>query len=301
MSNNQEKQSSDLPDEAQPPPDKQVPVRTSYALQRLVAALTPVAHLQRTPYSEPAHDLSITTFDGLTLAATHFRRGRSSLIIIAHGFGSSRRSLSIVWLAEALFASFDVLTFDWRGFGESNGLASLGTAEYEDLAAVLDYARFLGYRRVGLVAESMGGLITLTTLSLANPDMLAYPDRVATISAPVDYDLTVGLRPQMVRYVAPQPVLRPLAPLLGFRLGVALPPRPLDLIDRFDLPLLVVHGDADRTVRLENAHLLDEHAPHSRLLIYSGVDHALIAMRAKVPRQLVADLQQWFVEMEYDA
>jgi pimeloyl-ACP methyl ester carboxylesterase len=295
MSNNQEEQSNDLPEKVQPASDNQAAL-ANYAIQRLAATLTPVAHLQRTPYSEPAYDVPIATADGLKLAATHFRRGRSSLIIIAHGFGSSRRALSIVWLAETLFASFDVLTFDWRGFGESSGLASLGTAEYEDLAAVLDYARFLGYRRVGLVAESMGGLIALTTLSLANPDIVAYPDRVATISAPVDYDLTVGLRPQMVRYVAPQPALRPLAPLLGFRLGEAMPPRPLDLIDRFDLPLLVIHGDADRTVRLENAYLLDEHAPNSRLLIYEGVDHALIAMRAKVPRRLVADLKEWFAE-----
>lgn len=270
-----------------------------YSRQRLVAALTPIAHLQRTPYSEPAYDVQIATADGIRLAGTHFRRGRSSLIILAHGFGSSRRALSIVWLAETLFVNYDVLTFDWRGFGESSGLSSLGTAEYEDLAAVLDYARFLGYRWVGLIAESMGGLIALTTLSLANRDIVAYPNRVATISAPVGYDLTLGLRPHMVRYVAPQPVLRPLAPLFGFRLGEAAPPRPLDLIEHFDLPLLIVHGDQDRTVRLENAHLLAERAPQARLLIYEGVDHALVAMRAKVARRLVAALNDWFAEMQH--
>lgn len=293
------------PGEPEPPPPPELPARPEpglsplarYAASRVAATLNPVAHLQRAPYSGPVEQFTIPTNDGVELAAMLFGRRRRSLIIIAHGFGASQRAVSIVWLAEQLAGLWDTLTFDWRGYGGSSGLASLGGAEVRDLIAVLGYARQAGYERVGVVAESMGGLITLTTLGTATPAEAAFPDRIAAISAPVDYALTGGLRPQMVRYIAPLQWMRPFAPLLGFRLGDVDPARPIEVIDRLSLPLLVIHGDRDSTVPLENAYRIKEHAPHALLRIYGGVDHAIEGMRLRAARRFVADLRAWFSEM----
>lgn len=273
--------------------------RYPYAARRVAAELNPIAHLQRAPYSGPVELQQLTTADGVSVATTLLRRGSDRLVIIAHGFGAHQQAASIVWLAEQLAGPADVLTFDWRGYGLSAGLASFGGAEALDLAAVLVAARDWGYRRVAVVAESMGGLITLATLGAeANNPAFPLPDAVAVVSAPADYELTGGLRPQLVKYVAPVPWLRPVAPLLGFRLGEVLLPRPLDVIERITLPLLVIHGDRDVTVPVRNAYLLNERNPAAMLRIYPGVDHAFVGMRARSPQVFLSDLRALLADLQ---
>ncbi len=269
-----------------------------YAVRRVAAELNPIAHLQRAPYSGPAEPLELTTADGVSIAATLLRRGRDRLVIICHGFAASQRAIGIVWLANELAGPYDVLTFDWRGYGRSGGLASFGGAEALDLAAVLAAGREMGYRQIVVVAESMGALITLATLGAeAGSEGFPMPDGVVTVSAPGDYALTAGLRPHLVRYVAPVSWLRPVAPLLGFRLGEVRLPRPLDVVERIAAPLLLVHGDRDTVVPVQNAHMLSERNPAARLQIYPDTDHALVGMRARSPWPFLQDLRLFLEQL----
>lgn len=264
----------------------------SYAVRRLAATFTPIAHLQRAVYSGPIEEIDIFTADEVRIRATLLRRGRDRLVIVCHGFGASQQASAIVWLVEQLAGTFDLLTFDWRGYGLSDGLASFGGAEALDLAAVLGAARDMGYGKVGVVAESMGGLITLATLGAEAGELVfPQPDAVISVSAPADYALTGGLRPQLVKYVAPVPWLRPIAPLLGFRLGEVRLPQPLDVVGRISPPLLLLHGDRDGTVPLANAHLLAEQAPQATLKVYPGVDHAIVGMRARASQEFLEDVR----------
>jgi uncharacterized protein len=263
-----------------------------YAVRRVAAELSPLPHLQRGVYSGPVEFLEFTTADGVPIAANLLRRGRDTLVILCHGFAASQRAVGVVWLAEQLAGPYDVLSFDWRGYGRSGGLASFGGAEALDLAAILQAARDHGYRRVAVVAESMGGLIALATLGAeAGSAGFPMPDALCAVSAPADYALTAGLRPQLVRYVAPVSWLRPVAPLIGFRLGEVRLPRPLDVVERIGLPLLLVHGDRDNTVPVRNAELLHERNPAATLRIYPGVDHAFVGMRDRAARAFLGDLR----------
>lgn len=270
------------------PPQRKYP----YAARRVAAELNPFPHLQRGVYSGPHERLELTTADGVTIAANHLRRGADRLVILCHGFAASQRAIGVVWLAEQLAGPYDVLSFDWRGYGRSGGLASFGGAEALDLAAALGAARAMGYARVAVVAESMGALITLATLGAeAGSEGFPMPDAVCAVSAPADYALTAGLRPQLVRYVAPVSWLRPVAPLLGFRLGEVRLPRPLDVVDRIGPPLLIAHGDRDGTVPVRNAYLLNERHPAATMRIYPGVDHAFVGVRDRAPRTFLGDLR----------
>jgi fermentation-respiration switch protein FrsA (DUF1100 family) len=270
------------------PPRRKYP----YAVRRVAAEFNPIPHLQRGVYSGPVEQLELTAADGVAIAATHLRRGRDRLAIVCHGFAASQRAIGVVWMVEQLAGRYDVLSFDWRGYGRSGGLASFGGAEALDLAAALHWSREAGYRRVAVVAESMGGLITLATLGAeAGSEGFPMPDAICAVSAPADYALTAGLRPQLVRYVAPVSWLRPVAPLLGFRLGEVQLPRPLDVVERIDRPLLLTHGDRDNTVPVRNAYLLNERNPAATMRIYPGVDHAFIGMRDRSPRVFLSDLR----------
>jgi pimeloyl-ACP methyl ester carboxylesterase len=262
-----------------------------YAAARLAATLSPAPFLERMPYSIHAEYLSIPTADGVSLGTTLLTRGRRSLVIVGHGFASTQQSRSVVWLAEQVAEHHDVLTFDWRGYGRSGGLATFGGHEAADLAAVIAWARDYGYQQVSVVAESMGGLITLAALGNAE-EHFPLPDRIVTLSAPGDYALTGGHRPYLLRYVAPQRRARPIAPLLGFRMGEYRPPRPLDVVERIRVPWLLVHGTRDSTVPYRNAELLYEAAPHAALRRYEGADHAITGLRAYDAKRLLADLRE---------
>ena len=170
----------------------------------------------------------------------------------------------------------------------------MGGTEALDLAAMLRFAREQGYCRVGVIGEGMGGLITLATLGAAAGRHFPHPDRVATIGAPADYALTGGMRPYLMRSIAPQMWARPFAPLLGFRLGPLNPARPLDVVSQLDQPLLLIHGAADATVPVQNAYVLKEHVPAATLRIYEGVDHSITAMRVQSPTALLDDLRAYF-------
>jgi pimeloyl-ACP methyl ester carboxylesterase len=261
-----------------------------YARRRLVAAVTPLAHLQQVPYCVPSRPFRVTTTDAVTIKGTLLARGRRSAVVVCHGFGSTHRSVPTVWLTEALYEDWDVLAFDWRGYGRSGGLSSMGGAEALDLQAVVSFARAQGYAQVGVVGESMGGLILLAAQGL-EPDLA---DAIATISAPADYTLVGWPRPQLVRHVASRKSLRPVARVLGFRLGALALPQPLDVVGAIGVPLLLIHGDTDRTVPVANAYALHRKAPQAHLRIYAGIGHAIAPMRTQVPQRLLDDLRTHF-------
>ncbi|NJL05035.1 MAG: alpha/beta hydrolase [Chloroflexaceae bacterium] len=276
----------------------------AYTLRRMYNALL-LPYLQRTPHSGPTEAITIQTSDGVPLAAMLLPRGKPDLLVICHGFAASKHYMGIVWLAEALVGEWDVLTFDWRGYGESGGRASLGGDEAHDLIAVLRYARERGYRHVGLIAESMGGLIALHTIGTAMQQGLPYPDfpypeRMATLAAPADLALTTGPRPLLVEHLAPQTWAHPVTRLMGFKMGRPNIARPLDVVSAIRIPLLVLHGDADTTVLVANAYAIKQRNPQARLKIYPGVDHGVTFMRSHVGRELVQDLTDFFHAMPTD-
>lgn len=269
-----------------------------YTARRLRNALL-MPSLHQTPYSGPVQPCTIQTSDGVSLAATLLTRQRDTVLIVCHGFAASQRYQGVVWLAETLLGPWDVLTFDWRGYGQSGGLSSFGGSEASDLWAVLAFARQRGYRRVGLIGESMGGMIALHSLSAAlaaghTPATMPFPDRLLTLGAPADYNLTGGYRPYLLRYLAPHAWARPIAPLLGFRLGPLSLARPLAVVQHMRLPLRMIHGTADNIVPAQNAYLLHERMPHADLRMYPGVGHAVTAMHVQCPARLVNDVLTHF-------
>src|SRR5262249_60044669 len=72
-----------------------------------------------------------------------------------------------------------VLSRAFRGHGRSGGASTLGDKEIKDLAAVVAYARELGYARVALVGFSMGASVVLRFAGL-----IGGADAVASVSGP---------------------------------------------------------------------------------------------------------------------
>jgi pimeloyl-ACP methyl ester carboxylesterase len=82
---------------------------------------------------------TLTTTDGNTIHAYHYKRGHKKVIVIAHGFYSNKENPFLKKLAESLLETYDVFIFDFRGHGKSSGVYTWVAKEKNDLTVVLGY------------------------------------------------------------------------------------------------------------------------------------------------------------------
>lgn len=189
-------------------------------------------------------------------------------IVLAHGFGASRRKPAYARLAEGLATTAPVLSLDLRGHGGSGGASTLGDRERADVVAAVDWLEGLGFERVVLVGASMGATAVLHAAARELGDT-GEVEVVASRSAQVA-GLVLISAPAWFRDPAPAGPLRRLErvwhdPLrrtaLGLGLGIRLappsawsdPPTSTELVGRIAVPTLVVHGADDAYFPLEDA------------------------------------------------
>ncbi|MBU0635343.1 MAG: alpha/beta hydrolase [Candidatus Omnitrophica bacterium] len=238
---------------------------------------------------------SVITKDLEEIYLDHYRNKNSSVIVIAHGFFNSRKSILIRQLAQSLAERFDVITFDFRGHGDSKGLFYWTAKEYRDLEAVLDFAREKRYRRIGLVGFSLGAAISI--IGLAKTKKVK---SFACVSAPVDFE---KIDYYFWNLDIENDIFYNLVGEGRYGKGVRPGPfwlkkdNPINLVDKIKIPILFVHGDADWVIKSWHSQLLYEKAAtqHKRLVIIKGGPHAEYIMR-KNEGEFVAILKDWFSE-----
>ncbi|WP_448507348.1 alpha/beta fold hydrolase [Immundisolibacter sp.] len=106
----------------------------------------------------------------------HYRReGRGEPLVLVHGFGLDHRVWAPQW--PVLTESFDVISYDLRGFGRSSLPGEAPYAHHQDLRALLDA---LKVERAHLIGHSLGG-------GIAASFDVAYPERTGRVvlSAPL--------------------------------------------------------------------------------------------------------------------
>ena len=121
-------------------------------------------------YNIPYQDISFKTKDGFLIKGWLITKDKekpgfaSPIIILLHGLGANKSDM----LDSALFlysASFNILTFDFRAHGESNGMVtSFGYLEERDLEGAIEYLKsnpILKDARIGLFGISMGGAVAI--------------------------------------------------------------------------------------------------------------------------------------------
>lgn len=216
---------------------------------------------------------STTTVDGITLRGWYLPTPeKRHLLVMVHGMWSSW--LEMAGLGRDLHRrGFDVLLFDLRGHGQSDpSRLYLGRRERVDLRAVLAWAKTRGFpdERVGWLGYSMGGSTVLMEAA-RNPEI-----RVAVVDSPYG-DLPRLLDAQLSRHSGLPSWFNPgILLAANWIYGV----RTDDLIPiRFarswgDRPVLLIHGEADSTVPIDQARELARNLGAScRTLTLPGVEH----------------------------
>jgi len=128
-----------------------------------------------------SESVSFTTGDGVTLSGHLFGSGPSG-VVLAHMYPADQTS----WYATAerlAQEGYLVLTFDFRGYGDSEGTKQIELIDRDVVAAIKELAG-AGATRVALIGASMGGTAGLIAASQATPVSIA---GVTTLSAPVEF------------------------------------------------------------------------------------------------------------------
>jgi pimeloyl-ACP methyl ester carboxylesterase len=139
----------------------------------------------------PFEDVTLTTEDGLNLAAWYTPPQNSAVILIAHGYNDNRPESIYAMLVEN---GYGALAWDFRGHGSSDGdMSTLGYYERMDVEAALDFALTQeDVEHVGAWGGSMGAAtLILSTAEHSEIEALvadsAYPslEDVMRLNMPV--------------------------------------------------------------------------------------------------------------------
>lgn len=138
-------------------------------------------HATPVPPSDETLRVGIVVLDDeIVLSGRLFGPANGPLVILTH----MRPNDQTAWFSyaeELADNGFAALTFDFRGYGESEGKQDFGKLD-DDLRAVINYMRDQGRSQIFLVGASMGGT---TALAVAAEEAV---DGVAVISPPSQFE-----------------------------------------------------------------------------------------------------------------
>jgi dipeptidyl aminopeptidase/acylaminoacyl peptidase len=231
--------------------------------------------------------VSFPTADGLTLRGWFIPAESASLrrteqekgtnvacattILFGHGYPFDKANI----LQHALFlhSRFNLLLFDFRYFGESDGAyTTAGLLETRDVKAAVEYVKGrkdVDPTRIG----AMGFSMSASSFILAR-----HPDVKAIVADSPYASLEKVVERQF--FFFPGPTKWPLVTLtkvyarllLGVKLSDAVP---ADAVGELKTPLLLIHGDADSQIPVEHSREIQAKAnpATTELWIVSGADH----------------------------
>jgi pimeloyl-ACP methyl ester carboxylesterase len=213
-------------------------------------------------------------------------------IILLHGWSGSIAP-DLVEYGPFLRRTAGVLGLDFRGHGSSDpGLTTFGYQEVDDVAGALAWLGERGVTRVALAGTSMGGMTALASIVVLGDgslpsadldpdapahDLAAPPPRiVAAVADSVGPELTTAvanrIRAPFRGFLAAR-MFDVAARRIGADLRATEPIRVVGLIET--LPLLLIHGEADRTVPMRDGRRLAAAAgPNAEHWIIPDADHS---------------------------
>ena len=200
------------------------------------------------------------------------------IIILVHGFHSSKNTKSFKLLRELLEKkNVSTFRFDIYGHGESDGLFENVTISeaVDDILKSIEFLKKLGYKKIGLLGSSFGGNASiiaatktkdLTFLTLKSPvsdygefyEKEFSPEQIKDWKEKGFTYRADGEDNLKLNYSFYDDVKNN----LGY-----------DVALQIKIPTLIVHGDADKSVPVEQSIETSKLIPDCKLVLIKGADH----------------------------
>ncbi|MBR5914142.1 MAG: alpha/beta hydrolase [Selenomonadaceae bacterium] len=219
---------------------------------------------------------TITSADGFTLHATYYEPAREShnWAILVHGYGRNQ-TFANDYAEEYLKRGYNVLTPDLRGCGTSEGIyLTMGTLESRDVAK---WAEKIVERdpqaKIILHGVSMGAATVMMTAALNPKNLVAVVEDCGYTSA---YEMFTAQLDKI--FGLPEFPIMPIVDVVSkIKVGVAISDAaPIESVKKISVPILFIHGDADKLVPYEMMNRLFNAAtsPVKEKFTVEGAGHA---------------------------
>ncbi len=225
-----------------------------------------------TTYELNYENVSFRTSDGLKLRGWFIpNKNSDAVIIVGHGYPFDKAN--ILQATHFLSDKYNLLLFDFRYFGESEGRYTTGgVKESKDvLVAIKFLEREKNFTKIGAVGFSMSAAAILMSES---KDL----DAIVIDSTYANMDLILERLYVFFPGVLKLPFveLTKFYGLLFFKInanGIS----PLNSIKTFDIPILLIHGEKDSQIPVKNAYLLykNSNKDKTELWIVPNADHGM--------------------------
>jgi dipeptidyl aminopeptidase/acylaminoacyl peptidase len=198
-------------------------------------------------------NVSFRTADGLTLRGWHIPAKKTSdkTVVLLHGYPADKGN--ILPPLAFLHDDFNLLLFDFRYLGESEGgYSTAGAKEVEDLLAAIQFLKSREITEVGVWGFSMGGAVALMAT-----------EKAPEIKAVVSESAYANLADMALQLFAVPLINYPIAYLVGFWanlfLGIDLRDvSPAERIRNSTLPILITHSSIDAVIPFSQAEALKQ-------------------------------------------
>jgi dipeptidyl aminopeptidase/acylaminoacyl peptidase len=262
-----------------------------------------MAAMVRGRYHAVLQEVSIQSADGVILRAwyVHPQAFNGSAVILLHGITDNREGVA-GYGRLLLDHGYAVLLPDARRHGESGGeLATYGLKESDDIHRWVDwiYSHDLAPAQcVYGFGESYGAALLLESLAVETRFCAVAVEGAFSTAREMSYERVSGplhLQSWFGRTLG-LPVIGSAILYTRLRYGVdLLEPSPLQAVKHSIVPVLLIHGDRDRSISPHHALILAKAAPeHVQLWLVPGAGHTMAWATAH--QEFEARLLGWFQE-----
>ncbi|MBA3772187.1 MAG: alpha/beta fold hydrolase [Ramlibacter sp.] len=224
--------------------------------ERLLFEPTPLPAGQPLVEDADVHEFTIDV-PGAKLSAAQLRLPEPrGVVFFLHGNSGNLKDC-LVDLDAFREVNFDVVMFDYRGYGKSTGCIASEQQLRADVRAVWDqfYEQYQG-KRVVISGQSLGtalaaGLAAELCAAGRSPDLTLLVSPYSSMRALAD-ELYPWVPRQVLRY----------------------PLHTAEHAARLSGPLILIHGDKDELIGIHHSHALRTAAPAAQFLCVEGAGHS---------------------------
>lgn len=214
---------------------------------------------------------------GRKLVGNYYEADSDAGIVMSHGFTGDKHEWGYFdEVAEGLNeAGYNVLVFDFSGGGESNKSPITAEKEIDDLDSAINYMLSRGVDKIGLYGHSLGGYISLKNYRPEVKAMVLTAPVTDSIDLSKNHPIwtltskTFGRIPA-IKYIRKKRKMMWISSKIVDEMKDV---NQQDLLSGVDCPVLIIHGDEDEAVSLEDSKNAVNTLDDSELKVIEGLTH----------------------------
>ncbi|MFC1723344.1 alpha/beta hydrolase [Nanoarchaeota archaeon] len=204
------------------------------------------------------------TSDGVVIKGWFLDAKKNKTVIVGHGYPFDKGN--IFSAGKFLYPDYNLLFYDHRYFGESSGrITTVGAKEVRDVEAAVEFVNGrYKHNSVGLYGFSLSASV-----------MLRIKDVKAIVADSPYSDLGFMIK-DVYRFFGPLrwPFVQVTKLLTRVFLWVDVDDvSPAKSVKDSKIPILLIHGDKDSQIPVENSYRIKESNPDIELWVVEGADH----------------------------